>query len=392
MRILVLNCGSSSLKFALFEMPEGEVISTGSVERIGAPQADAHWRGPHGASKQPLHAINHTEAVEWVATNVLADIPGDTIQGIGHRIVHGGETYSDSVCIDDEVENGIAELAALAPLHNLTHVEGIRAARNEFADQPQVAVFDTAFHQTLPEHAYRYAIPTTLYKDHRLRRYGFHGTSHRYVAERAAGVLGKLTFTGVTCHLGNGSSAAAIQDGKSVDTTMGLTPLAGIPMGTRSGDLDPALVLHLQEHLGYTPERVDTLLNRESGLLGLSGVSNDVREIEAAAAAGNAEAKLAIEVFCYQIAKAIGGFLSILTEADGVVFTGGIGENAQNVRKRIVEWLSGLSIQLDDRLNGAVSEQERIITCTESGLVAMVIPTREEWVIARDTHQLIQGD
>jgi acetate kinase len=392
MRILVLNCGSSSLKFTLFDMPTGEEIASGLVDRLRQPEVAAQWKSSGREQQESVSVTDHETAVAWVARNVILKSEGLPVAGVGHRIVHGGDTYGDSIVITETVEANIDGLSALAPLHNPTHLEGIRAARNAFPGIPQVAVFDTAFHQTLAPHAYRFPIPSSLYDSHRIRRYGFHGTSHRFVSERAAALLGVESFTGVTCHLGNGSSLAAISLGLSVDTSMGLTPLGGIPMGTRSGDLDPAVVLYLQTQLGYTPDRVENLLNKESGLLGLSGISNDLREIETAAEEGNESAALALNLFAYQVAKAIGGYLSILEKPVGIVFTGGIGENASEMRSRIIDRMKGLSISLDEAKNIDVAGKETDISGKESDLKILVIPTQEELAIARDTYELIERD
>jgi acetate kinase len=371
-------------------MPEGSEVTSGSIERLGRPDTIINWKNPNNKAPKSVVLTSHEEAVNWIAQVVISRIEGPPVAGIGHRIVHGGETYNDSVVITDQVEKGIEALSDLAPLHNPIHLDGIRAAAARFPLVPQVAVFDTAFHQTLPAHAYRYAIPAELYENNAIRRYGFHGTSHRYVSERAAALLETATFTGVTCHLGNGSSLAAIQDGCCIDTSMGLTPMGGIPMGSRSGDLDPAVVLYIQNRLGLTLTETEALLNRKSGLLGLSAISNDLREIEEAAAAGSEKAILAIDVFAYQVAKTMGGYLSILDGAEGIVFTGGIGENAAAMRSRIVDHLTGLQMTLDKGLNEEHSDQERFVSSSPSGLKVMVIPTREEAVIARDTYRLIQ--
>ncbi len=390
MLILVLNCGSSSLKYTLFDLPDGEEIRTGAIDRLGQSNATATWSDVDGRHEEPVAAGHHAEAVKWVSSSVRSDLANRRLGGIGHRIVHGGETYSTSVRVTDEVEANIEALGVLAPLHNPVHLEGILAARQWFPDVPQVAVFDTAFHQTLPEYAYRYALPFQLYERHGIRRYGFHGTSHRYVSERAALLLGKNAFTGVTCHLGNGSSLAAIREGRSIDTTMGLSPLGGIPMGTRSGDLDPAIVLHLQNRLNYRPKEVDELLNRKSGLLGMSGISNDLREVEAAASEGNPQAQLAIEAMAYQTAKSIGSYLATLDDVDGIVFTGGIGENAAGMRQRIIGRLPGIAVALDEESNRQADHREAIISSEDSLLTVLVIPTREDWIIACDTYDLIQ--
>jgi acetate kinase len=373
-------------------MPTGEEIASGLVDRLRQPEVAAQWKSSGREQQESVSVTDHETAVAWVARNVILKSEGLPVAGVGHRIVHGGDTYGDSIVITETVEANIDGLSALAPLHNPTHLEGIRAARNAFPGIPQVAVFDTAFHQTLAPLAYRFPIPSSLYDSHRIRRYGFHGTSHRFVSERAAALLGVESFTGVTCHLGNGSSLAAISLGLSVDTSMGLTPLGGIPMGTRSGDLDPAVVLYLQTQLGYTPDRVENLLNKESGLLGLSGISNDLREIETAAEEGNESAALALNLFAYQVAKAIGGYLSILEKPVGIVFTGGIGENASEMRSRIIDRMKGLSISLDEAKNIDVAGKETDISGKESDLKILVIPTQEELAIARDTYELIERD
>jgi acetate kinase len=328
--------------------------------------------------------------VDWIVESVISKLQGPTVSGIGHRIVHGGEIYKDAIVITEDVEAEIGALSALAPLHNPIHLDGIRAAATRFPGVLQVAVFDTAFHQTLPEHAYRYAIPANLYHKNAIRKYGFHGTSHRYVSERAASFLNLATFTGVTSHLGNGSSLASIQNGQSIDTSMGLTPMGGIPMGTRSGDLDPAVVLSIQSHLGLTAPETEDLLNKESGLLGLSEISNDLRKVEKAAESGDDRSILAIDAFAYQTARMIGSYMAILENAQGIVFTGGIGENGVAMRSRIVGQLTGLPVELDETLNREESHQDRVVSSAETILKVLVIPTREEAVIARDTYRMVQ--
>lgn len=389
MNILVLNCGSSSVKYTVLDMPDGVVIASGAVERIGEPEPAGTYRGPDGDLESTLTGADHQHAVNWIS-KTLKD-HAHAVSGIGHRIVHGGEAYTTSTVITEEVEAGIESLSHLAPLHHPAHLQGIRSARDAFPGLSQVAVFDTAFHQSLPDKAYRYTLPPAYYDTHQIRRYGFHGTSHRYVAHRAAALLGVPVFTGVTCHLGNGSSLAAIQDGKSIDTSMGLTPLGGIPMGTRSGDLDPAIVLYLQEHLGYDVKKTIDLLNKRSGLLGLSGVSNDLRAVETEARSGNTNAALAIDILCYQTAKLIGGYLAILSDADGIVFTGGIGENAVDVRKRIVDELRGLRIAIDTQRNEETVGREGMVSSETSEMNILIIPTKEEKVIAEDTYALLQA-
>lgn len=374
MRILVLNCGSSSLKYACFDLPEESPVHSGTFERIGEAGAPA----------------THADAVASVG-ETLRRGGLDGLDGIGHRVVHGGEDFGASTRIDDDVLASIDALSALAPLHNPVAAAGIRAAGSRFPGVPQVAVFDTAFHQTLPDSAYRFAIPNRFYEQNRIRRYGFHGTSHRFVAGRAAALIGKATFTGVTCHLGNGSSVTAVHDGRSVDTSMGLTPLGGVAMGTRSGDLDPAVVLYLQSELGLDADTVGRMLNEESGLLGLSGISNDLRAVEQAARQGDERAELAIEVFAHQVSRYVGAYAAMLPEPDGIVFTGGIGENAADTRARIVSRLEGLPVAIDAGKNEGAIGREADISGPTSELRLLVIPTNEELAIAADTATLIDG-
>lgn len=371
MHILVINCGSSSVKYRLFDMANERVMASGLIERIGQPGAVPNCDAAMAqVCAEVAHCAGHVAAV-------------------GHRVVHGGEQFGDAARISPDVEAAIDGLAAFAPLHNPPNLTGIRAARAHFPDAVHVAVFDTAFHQTAQPRAFLYALPYTLYERDRIRRYGFHGTSHRYVSERAAGILGR-SFTGITCHLGNGCSIAAIERGCSVDTSMGFTPLEGVPMGTRSGDVDPAVVLMLARRLGA--DETERLLNRESGLLGLSELSNDVRELQQAADAGHARAELALEVFAYRIRKYIGAYLAALGRADAIVFTGGIGENSADIRRRILEGLEGLGICLDVERNAECTGREVRISTDDSRISILVIPTDEERLIARQTHRVVRGD
>lgn len=372
MKILVINSGSSSLKYQLFDMADNRVLARATMERIGE------------AGGAPDHAAALAEVVQQLRRN--SDML-DGIAAVGHRVVHGGEKFVQAVLIDDDVEAAIESLIPLAPLHNPPNLTGIRAAKEYFPDVPHVAVFDTSFHQTMPAKAYLYAIRYDLYEKNRIRRYGFHGTSHRYVAQRAATILGMEhdEFTGITAHLGNGCSLAAVQNGHSVDTSMGLTPLEGVPMGTRSGDIDPAIIFHLAERLNLTVEDINRLLNRESGLKGVSGLTNDLREVEKAAEEGHERARLAVDVYGYRVRKYIGAYLSVLRNPQAVVFTGGVGENGIAMRHRILEELDHVGIVLDDKKNAGVRGKEGIVTADDSPVKVLVVPTNEELMIARDT-------
>ncbi len=391
MNTLVINCGSSSIKYQLFDMAGERLLARGLVEKIGeAGSAVSHDAGGQSLAYE-ADIPDHESAFEHIRralmdpeTGAVAS-PGD-IDAIGHRVVHGGERFADSVLLTDEVIQAIEDFAALAPLHNPPNLAGIRCAQRAFPGKPHVAVFDTAFHQTMPERAYIYAIPYKLYTEARVRRYGFHGTSHRFVMARAAELLGvpREDFHGITCHLGNGCSMAAVAGGRSVDTTMGLTPLEGLVMGTRSGDIDPAIIFHLARTAGCSLGELDCLLNKHSGLLGLSGVSNDMRELEAAAAA-DPRARLAIDVFCYRVRKYVGAYLAALGRAHAVVLTGGIGENSAPIRERILAGLGALGIELDPEANAAARGREADISTDGSPVRILVVPTNEELMIARDT-------
>ncbi len=396
MRVLVLNCGSSSVKYQLIDIEREATLCRGLVEKIGqpAPRIVHQWNGePH-----ELHPAiaDHYGALMQVRDLIFNTALGGVghagdIAAVGHRVVHGGESCVASMVITDEVIGIIEENAILAPLHNPPNLVGIRAAREIFPDLPHVAVFDTAFHQTMPEEAFLYPIPYELYVEDHIRRYGFHGTSHRYVALRAAAMLGHAGagFTGITCHLGNGCSLAAVREGRSVDTSMGLTPLEGVAMGTRSGDLDPAIIFHLVEQKGMTLAQVNALLNRRSGLLGLSGLSNDLREIHGAAAAGNRRARTAENVYAYRIKKYIGAYLAVLGGAEAIVMTGGVGENSASMRALILGGLGGLGIRLDAARNAECRGSECDIAAADSPTRILVIPTNEELMIARDTRDVL---
>jgi acetate kinase len=384
-RILVINCGSSSLRFAIVAPESGEIARHGLAERLGTE--GAFLRCDDEAAEALGGARDHGAALD----RVLERLPGLGVTAVGHRVVHGGEGFSSSVVLDEASIRRIADGSALAPLHNPANLRGIAAARERFPAVPHVAVFDTAFHQSLPPKAYLYAVPYELYERYRVRRYGFHGSSHRYVASEAARLLGKplAELELVTAHLGNGCSACAISGGRSVDTSMGLTPLEGLVMGTRSGDVDPSLHEFLVEHAGLSLSEVMQLLNRKSGLLGLSGSSSDMRTLLEARARSDERAALAIDVFCYRLAKCVLALCAGLSRLDALVFTGGIGEHASSIRAETLGALSVLGARVHAERNeahGAGSGGR--ITADDSGLSALVVPTHEELVIARETAEL----
>jgi len=382
LRILVLNSGSSSLKFALLEPDSGKETLRGLGECLGTDDAVLHVESERGKQEVPLEGNDHAAVLQKVP-GLLGDITPDAI---GHRVVHGGESFSQPAVIDERVLAAIEECVPLAPLHNPANLLGIRAAMTAFPGVPQTAVFDTAFHQTMPPRAFHYAIPHRLYEKHRIRRYGFHGTSHAYVATEAARRLGRPidTLRMLTAHLGNGCSACAIEDGRSVDTTMGLTPLEGLVMGTRSGDVDPNLHAFLQEAEGMSLESIDTMLNKESGLLGVSGLSGDMRTLTEAAAQGHAQASLAIDLFCYRLAKALLGISAGLSGLDCIVFTGGIGEHSADIRERTVDQLRNFEANLNPIANAEHGRHSNgRIDSIQSRRAILVIPTNEELMIAR---------
>jgi acetate kinase len=390
-QILVINSGSSSLKFSVLEVRSESVLVSGVAERLGTTEALLKLSATHAERiEEPLSHADHRAALRRVIDHLRALLPNE-VEAVGHRIVHGGEYFRDAVIIDDEVVKRIEELSELAPLHNPPGAQGIRVASELFPDKPQVAVFDTAFHQTLPPHAFHYAIPPKFYSRFRIRRYGFHGTSTQYVtqelARRLGRPLGELQL--LTAHLGNGCSATAVKQGKSVDTTMGLTPLEGVVMGTRSGDVDPSLHLFLQEREGLNLKEITDLLTRESGLLGVSGVSQDMRSILQAIDAGNARAKLAVDVFCYRLARALLGLAAGLERIDGLIFTGGIGENSATIRARVLQHLQILQPAINQRWNEQHGRGNDGRITEETGLSCFVIPTNEELMIARQTAALV---
>lgn len=394
--ILVINCGSSSLKFALVDTQQDTKRIAGLAERLGTAEASLNWVYRDEKQQKLLTAENTDHKAAMQAITALLRETGLLVQppaAIGHRVVHGGEAFTASTLIDNDVLTAVERCNHLAPLHNPANVLGIRTARQIFPDVPQVAVFDTAFHQTLPPAAYLYPVPYPLYLEHGVRRYGFHGTSHRYVAQKAAAILRQpaTAVNLITAHLGNGCSATAVRAGQSVDTTMGLTPLEGLMMGTRSGNVDPALHKFLHDTLGYSMERINTVLNKESGLLGVSGLSNDMRTLVEAADEGHEQAALAIELFCYRLAKALAGLAVPLGHVDALVFTGGIGENAAHVRARTLQHLSLLGYQVDGTLNHQHGRTAYGRITLENSSLALVIPTDEERMIAQDSIDLIQA-
>ena len=384
MLVLVINSGSSSLKYQVRDVAEGSVLTEGLIERIGVSnggQGDGEVVGP----------ADHAEALEQVDA-AIHDVLGDRqLDAVGHRVVHGGERFGEPVLIDNEITRAIERLNPLAPLHNPANVLGIRAITRKWPDMPQVAVFDTAFHRSLPEHAWRYAVPDDLYTNHGIRRYGFHGTSHEYVTNRAAALLDIPVeeFDGVIAHLGNGASVTAIRGGKSVDTSMGFTPLEGLVMGTRSGDLDPSILVFLAR-TGWNAEDVDSMLNRESGLKALAG-NNDMRSVVEAAESGDSRAAMALAVTSYRLAKYIGGYHVAVGGARALVFTAGIGENSHQFRSLVGERLGALGIELDAGLNSQRSKEPRVISTEASAIPVLVVPTDEERAIAEATAAVVGG-
>ena len=399
--VLVVNCGSSSIKYSLFRMRDGEeaeVLASGIVEKIGEPVSRLNRKVGQTKESRDVRAPDHQAAFSLMIRALVEGPPAviagpHEIQAVGHRLVHGAERFTESVFIDRQVIEAIEACVPLAPLHNPPNLIGLRAAMALMPGVPQVGVFDTAFHQTMEPRAFLYAVPYDFYTKHRIRRYGFHGTSHRYVTEAAARFLRKpLDRTNViTCHLGNGCSMTAVLGGKSVDTSMGLTPLEGLVMGTRSGDVDPALAFHVIRALGMTVDQVDAVLNRESGLVGLSGVSNDMREVLRAAEEGKGRARLAIDIFCYRIRKYVGAYTAVLGEVDALVFTGGIGENSARIRAGACEGLQPLGYTMDPAKNAAPDRGPRDLAAPESPKRILVIPTDEEAMIARDTARIVAG-
>lgn len=397
MKILVLNCGSSSIKYKLYNMDDHSVMAAGGAERIGLDEAFVKVTLPNGEKKKIMHDMpDHKEGVNFVFSLLTDPEIGaikslDEIDAVGHRIVQGGDLFEKSVIVDESVEKGIESLCDLAPVHNAGHLKGIRAVDKLMPNVPQVCVFDNAFHSTMPDYAYLYAVPYELYEKYHVRRYGFHGTSHRYVSHRVCDFLGRDINTQriITCHIGNGASVTAVKFGKCVDTSMGLTPLAGVMMGSRSGDIDPSAVTYIMEKLGLQPQEMAEYLNKESGVLGISGVSSDMREVEAAAAEGNKRARLALEMYTYRIKKYIGAYAAAMGGVDIIVWTAGVGENQTDIRENSCKGLEFLGIKIDSEANNTRGE-EAIISAPDSKVTVCVIPTDEELMIAKDTMALLQ--
>lgn len=396
MNILVINAGSSSIKYKMIEMQRQEVLAKGSVERIGI-KGSVIMHTPAGSEKVTIEKPieNHKDAIQEVLHALTDSVHGiitsmDEISAVGHRVVHGAEMFTDSVIIDDKVIDAIRECSELAPLHNPANLMGIEACRSIMPDVPMVAVFDTAFHQTMKRHAYLYGLSYEAYTKYRIRRYGFHGTSHKYVANRYAEIVGKdiKDLKIITCHLGNGSSLAAVSGGKSVDTSMGFTPLEGIVMGTRSGDIDPAIVPYLMDKMHMSLEETINYLNKDCGVYGLSGVSSDFRDIQVARKQGNERAAAALEVFCYRMRKFIGSYAAAMSGVDAIIFTAGIGENDHLIREWSVEGLEFLGVYIDKEANDYIRGKEVRISAADSAVDIWCIPTDEELAIAKETYSL----
>jgi len=400
MKILVLNCGSSSIKYKLFEMEGKEVIAQGGVEKIGMKGSFLKLTLPDG-SKVMLEGeiLEHRAGIEYILGVLLSEKYGciknlEEIKAVGHRVVHGGERFNSSVLINEEVIDMLNECIELAPLHNPPNLKGIYAIQEFLPDTPQVGVFDTAFHQTMPDYAYMYGLPYSLYEKYGVRRYGFHGTSHRYVSKRACEFLG-VPFEKqriITAHIGNGGSITAIKNGESIDTSMGMTPVEGLIMGTRSGDVDPGVISYIMEKENMGTKGISTLLNKFSGVLGISGVSSDMREIEEAISNGNERAIMAMKTYNYRIKKYIGSYAAALGGIDILVFTGGVGENQAITRKTACKEMEFMGIVLDEELNDKVRAKEVIISKPESKVKVVIIPTDEELTIAKDTVMILQNN
>ena len=397
MKILVLNCGSSSIKYKLYNMDDESVLAQGGVERIGLDNAFIKVKLPNGEKKQIMHDMpDHKEGVNFVFKCLLDPEIGaikdlKEIDAVGHRVVQGGDKFNESVIVDKSVEDGIEELCDLAPVHNAGHLKGIRAVDSLMPGTPQVCVFDNAFHSTMPDYAYLYAIPYELYEKYHVRRYGFHGTSHRYVSKRVCEILGldQNNSKIITCHIGNGGSVAAVLNGKVLDTSMGLTPLAGLMMGSRCGDIDASAVTYLMEKLNMKPQEMADFLNKKSGVLGITGISSDMRDIENAANEGNEKAKLALRMYEYRIKKYIGAYTAAMGGVDAIVFTAGVGENQTDLREDSCKNLEYLGIKINKEVNDKVRGEEAIISTDDSKVKVVVVPTDEEIVIARDTMELV---
>ena len=392
MKVLVLNSGSSSIKFRLFDLDRDQVLANGHYEKIGENDSTLHYND----RSQVNNVSNHQGALEFIVEKLTSSEDGviqspDELTAIGHRVVHGGESFKHSVLIDSEVLKAIEEMIPLAPLHNPANLQGIQMSLKVFPQAQQVAVFDTAFHQSMPESSYRYAVPSDLYAEYSVRKYGFHGSSHKYVAQRAAKYLNRKLdeLNLITIHLGNGCSITAIKNGRSYDTSMGLTPLEGLMMGTRCGDIDPAIPQYLHQRADLSYGEIDRLLNKSSGLKGISG-NNDVRQVIEAAESGAAPAKLALEMYIHRLKKYIGGYMAILDRVDAIIFTAGVGENSSFIREKALNEMSHLGVQVDLEKNEEKSREERSIHSPDSQTDILVIPTNEELLIARETKETIQ--
>ncbi len=396
MKVIVLNCGSSSIKYQLFNMPSCKVIAKGLVDKIGLKgSAIKHKRDGHQAVVLEGEIMDHQQGIEYLLGIMTSEKYGsikniEEIQAVGHRVVHGAEEFSGSVLINEDVINALEKSSDLAPLHNPPNLKGIYAMQQLLPEVDQVGVFDTAFHQTMPEHSYLYAIPYVLYEKYKIRRYGFHGTSHKFVSARACEILG-VDITKqkiITCHLGNGSSVAAIDNGKSIDTSMGMTPTEGLIMGTRTGDLDPGALLYMANKEDTSISYTSTLINKFSGLMGISGVSSDMRDLEEAAANGNKRAALALNMFAYRVKKYIGSYAAALGGVDIIVFTGGIGERDPETRKKILANLEFMGVDID-LTNADIKGEEIELSSKDSKVKVLVVPTDEELMIAKDTYEII---
>ena len=395
MKILVINTGSSSLKYQLLEMEGEKLLSKGLVERIGSEGSSVTYTIRNEKNKFQKDILNHTDAIKVVFEILTNPEKGviksmKEVQAVGHRVVHAGERYSGSVLITEDVINALEECSFFAPLHNPANIKGIKACQEVLPDVPMVGVFDTAFHQTMPDYAYMYALPYEMYEKYGIRRYGFHGTSHRYVSQVAVDLLGKKDSKIITCHLGNGASVCAVKDGISIDTSMGHTPTGGLIMGTRCGDIDPALIPILENVEHLTAKQIDDVMNKKSGMLGVSGISNDFRDLEDALHNGNRRAKLALEMFDYRLKKFIGEYAIILGGLDALVFTAGIGENDPETRYEACKGLEFLGLYLDEEKNTNTRSELAEISLPESKVKVYVIPTNEELMIARDTCDIIE--
>lgn len=398
MKVLVINAGSSSLKYQLYNMTDESVLASGRVERIGMDSSIV----THEPANQPevrhvSEILDHITAVKRVLDMLTHHDYGvmstvEEIEAVGHRVVHGGEVFKSSVLVSAEVKLEIRKLFDLAPLHNPAHMMGINAVEANMPGVPQAVVFDTAFHQTMPKTSYLYPIPTVLYRRHKIRRYGFHGTSHAYVSDKAARVLNKplQSLKMITCHIGNGASCAAILNGESYDTSMGMTPLEGLMMGTRSGDIDPAIVPFVMNKEELTLNEVNSMLNKHSGMLAVSGISSDMREVTEAMNDGDAKAQLAFDMYVYRLKKYIGAYAAAMNGLDVLVFTAGVGENSTALRKAVCDGITFMGVELDDRLNEVRSKEAREISKPSSKVKVLVVPTNEELLIARDTYKLVK--